>query len=204
MGILGIILLLAALLALLYFFILRPWQLTWGATKAEVAQTFPGDEIVQKPHFVAARAVSIQAPPGEIWKWLLQIGSARAGFYSIDLIDNANVPSARKILPEFQKIATGEFIPFTPDQKNGMWVKDFREPEYILWRDQKGNATWGWFLQPGETGTTRLITKLRTQYDFSFPWVIYYLIYDFGDIVMMSKCLLGIKARAEGRLAAAS
>ena len=156
-----------------------------------------GDDIVLKPHFIATRAITIDAPPDQVWPWIIQIGSNRAGWYSLDQIDNAGVPSTEEILPEFQKIELDYFIPFTPDQKNGMWVKEFRHPEYILWWDHKGNGTWGWYLQPGDRGHTRLITRLRTRYDFSFPWVIYYLIYDFGDIVMMRKCMLGIKGRAE-------
>jgi hypothetical protein len=187
------------ILLVLYFIFIRPWQLQWGATDDEASSSMVGDDIVKSPHFVATRAVLINAPPAEVWKWIVQIGSARAGFYSIDCIDNANVPSARTLLPEYQKIAIDYFIPFTPNQKHGMWVKDYRAPEYVLWWDRKGNGTWGWFLQPTESGRTRLITRLRTKYDFSFPWIIYYILYDIGDIIMMRKCLLGIKERAEKR-----
>jgi hypothetical protein len=190
-------LLLIVIAILAYFLILRPRLLTWGATKAEIKQPLAGDDIVQKPHFVATRAVTIEAPAAEVWQWIVQIGSARAGWYSLDRIDNAGVPSTHRILPEFQKIELDYFIPFTPDQKNGMWVKEYRQPEYILWWDRKGNGTWGWYLEQFKNGRTRLITRLRTRYDFSFPWVVYYLIYDFGDIVMMRKCMLGIKERAE-------
>ena len=185
------------LLLFAYSKIVRPRQLTWGATAAEAAETRIGDEIVQHPHFVATRAVTIAAPPAEVWKWILQIGSARAGWYSLDLLDNGNVPSSWDILPEFQKIEIGGFIPFTPDQKNGMWVKEYREFDYILWWDQKGAGTWGWYLEATADGGARLITRLRTRYTLSFPWLLYYLVYDFGDIVMMRKCLQGIKARAE-------
>jgi hypothetical protein len=59
-----------------------------------------GDEIVLKPHFVATRAVTIDAPAAEVWRWIVQIGSARAGWYSLDWIDNAGVPSTQEILPE--------------------------------------------------------------------------------------------------------
>lgn len=191
---------LALLIAILgYLFVLRPWQLTWGATKTEAAAALFGDEIVRKPHFVATRAITIAAPPAEVWKWIIQIGSARAGWYSLDFIDNGRVPSSKEILPEFQKIENDYFIPFTPDQKNGMWVKEYREHEHILWWDRKGNGTWGWFLCPTAGGGTRLVSRLRTKYDFSFPWVIYYLLYDLGDIVMMSTCMKGIKERAERR-----
>lgn len=128
---------------------------------------------------------------------IIQIGSARAGWHSHDWIDNAGVESSHKILPGFQRIEDDYFIPFTPDQKNGMWVKRFLAPEYVLWRDRKGNAAWLWHLSQTGRGGTRLITRLHTRYDFSFPWIIYYLLYDFGDIIMMRKCLLGIKERAE-------
>jgi hypothetical protein len=61
----------------------------------------------------------------------------------------------------------------------------------------KGKAFWLWHLSEIGQGKTRLITRLRTQYNFKFPWVIYYILYDLGDIVMMRKCMLGIKERAE-------
>jgi len=189
-----------AILTALYFLFIRPWTLTWGATKEEAARPLPGDDIVQMTDFVATRAVTIDAPPSEVWKWIVQIGSARAGWYSIDWIDNGGRESSRTILPEFQMIENNYFIPFTPDQKNGMWVKEFKEPETILWWDKRGDASWLWHLRKTEQGGTRLLTRLRTKYDFKFPWVIYYILYDLGDIVMMSKCMLGIKERAEKRI----
>lgn len=180
-----------------YIFIIRPWHLKWGATNKEVKLALPGDEIVKKPDFNATRGISISAPPEEVWKWIIQIGSRRAGWYSIDWMDNAGIKSSDKILPEFQKIETGQFIPFTPDQKNGMWVKDFKQFEHILWIDKAGRATWIWYIYVNDAGETRLITRLRTKYVWNSPWIIYYLIYDFGDIVMMKKCMKGIKLRAE-------
>jgi hypothetical protein len=140
-----LILLLGVSIVALYFLVIRPWQTTWGATKEEVRQALAGDDIVTEPHFVATRAVTINAPPSEVWKWIIQIGSARAGFYSLDWMDNAGVASSREILPQFQKIEKDYFIPFTPNQKNGMWVKEYKDQEYILWWDKKGNGTWGWF-----------------------------------------------------------
>jgi len=195
-----VLFLVIVLIGVLYFAYLRPRIRAWGATQEEVEQSLPGDDIVQKPHFIATRAVTIYAPASEVWKWIIQIGSARAGWYSLGWIDNGGVASARKIIPEFQKIEAGDFIPFTPDQKNGMWVKEYQEPDYVLWWDKKGNGTWGWHLKQQSNGSMRLITRLRTKYDFSFPWVIYYLLYDFGDIIMMRKCMLGIKERAEGNV----
>ncbi len=175
-----------------YFSLIRRRLLTWGATSEESKEFLPGDDVVQNPHFLATRAITINAPPSEVWKWIIQIGSARAGWYSLDWIDNAGVPSSTRILPEFQNIAADNFIPFTPDQKNGMWVKDYQEFAYILWWDKKGKAIWLWYLKDVDGGKTRLMTRLKTRYNFKFPWTVYYLLYDVGDIVMMRQCMLGI------------
>ena len=180
-----------------YLIWIRPWHLRWGATDEEVERTMPGDDIVNWPTFNATRGITVTANPGDIWPWLLQLGSKRAGFYSYDWIDNAGMPSSERILSEFQQISIGDFIPMTPDGKQGMWVKDFKTNEYILWWDKKGNSTWLWQLSPLDSTNTRLITRLRVKYDWTPPWVFYYLVQDVGDIVMMRKCLLGIKRRAE-------
>jgi hypothetical protein len=184
-------------LLLIYIFFLRPWQLNWGATRKEIKLSLPGEEIVVKTNFNATRAITINSTPGCIWPWIIQIGSGRAGWYSIDWIDNAGTKSTNKILPQFQAIEEGQFIPFTPNQKNGMWVKKFKENEFILWVDKNGKATWLWYLIPVSNSRTRLLTRLRSKYIWNGFWIIYYLIADFGDIIMMSKCMKGIKRRAE-------
>jgi len=186
-----------AIIFVSYLLWIRPRLLRWGATDEEFAREMMGDEIVSRPSFHATRSVTIRARPEEIWPWLVQIGSKRAGWYSIDWMDNAGIPSARHIIPEFQHIKVGDFIPFTPDGKNGMWVKAFETSHWILWWDKKDQATWLWWLDPIDQNHTRMITRLRTRYSWTSPWIIYYLFYDIGDIVMMRKCMLGIKERSE-------
>ena len=80
-----------------YLVLIRPWQLRWGATDAEVARSLPGDEVVTRPSFNATRAITIQARPEAVWPWIVQIGSRRAGWYSLDQIDNAGIPSIERI-----------------------------------------------------------------------------------------------------------
>lgn len=55
------------LIGLAYFGWLRPYQLTWGATRAEVERPMAGDEINPDPSFLATRAITIEAPPEEVW-----------------------------------------------------------------------------------------------------------------------------------------
>lgn len=115
----------------------------------------------------------------------------------MDWIDNGGVKSSKAILTELQHLQINQFIPFTPDQKNGMWVKAFKQYEYILWVDKIGKASWLWYLIPDSNNKTRLLTRLKTKYVWKGSWIIFYLLYDMGDIVMMRKCMKGIKRRAE-------
>jgi len=184
-------------LAVTYLLVIRPWHLKWGATREELLLELPGDKNVPDPDFNATRGITIHSTPELVWRWLIQIGSKRAGWYSIDWMDNAGIKSSDIILSEFQKIEVGQFIPFTPDQKNGMWVNDFKEHEYILWIDKEGKATWLWYIYPIDKTRSRLVTRLRTKYNWKGIWIVYYMLYDIGDIVMMSKCMKGIKKRAE-------
>lgn len=180
-----------------YLLIVRPWQLRWGATDEEVRRDMPGDDIVDRPTFDATRAVTVNAPPEHIWPWIVQMGLGRAGWYAYDLIDNLARPSAERIVPELQHLAVGDLIPMSPDGKQGLWVKALEPNRSLLWWDNKGLATWCWGLFPLDEGRTRLITRVRVRYTWFSPWIVYFLLQDVGDIVMMRKCMLGIKRRAE-------
>ncbi|MFC1879214.1 hypothetical protein ACFLZW_04815 [Chloroflexota bacterium] len=185
------------ILAVAYLKIIRPWQLQWGASNVEIERLMPGDEIVVKPSFNATRAVAVNAPAEKIYPWIVQIGVNRAGWYSYDVLDNLARKSAERILPEHQKIEIGDLIPMSPDGKQGIWVKEFKENEWILWWDKAGDTTWAWGIYPdGEMGC-RLITRVRMKYRWQSISAIFNLLIEFFDFPMMRKCMLGIKRRAE-------
>jgi hypothetical protein len=184
---------LGAVLFGVYLRFIRPWQLRWGATDEEVARAMPGDDVVKHPTFNATRSVTINAHPEEIFPWLVQIGFKRAGWYSYDWLDNAGIHSAEHILPAFQHLAVGDMIPMT----TAFWVKDFEVNRFLLWWDNKGEMTWYWGLYPQDDSQTRLITRVRMRYPWRSPLILPDLVLDVGDIVMMRKCMLGIKRRAE-------
>lgn len=180
-----------------YMLCLRPWQLRWGATDDEVSRSMPGDEVVSRPTFKATRAVTIRARPEEIWPWLVQIGETRAGWYSYDWLDNLGRPSAERIHPEWQQVAVGDLIPVSPDGKAGLWVKAFEPDRWMLWWDKNGDTTWYWGLYPLDESRTRLLTRVRMRYRLTSPVILFDLLVEFTDIIMMRRCLLGIKRRAE-------
>ena len=182
-----------------YFVFYRPLQLNWGATTDEIKRPLPGDEIVARPKFNATRAVTIAASPEQIWPWLLQIGLKRAGWYSFDLLDNLARPSSEQIIPKFQNLKAGHLVPMSPDGKMGFWVKELLPPRSMLWWDKQGSLSWNWQLVPLATERTRLITRVRFDYKWFSPYILFDLLLDVGDLVMMRQSMLGIRDRAEGR-----
>jgi hypothetical protein len=183
----------------IYVAFYRPRQLRWGATDEEVAQTMPGDEIVARPVFNATRAVTIDARPEEIWPWLVQIGFGRAGWYSFDILDNLGRHSSEEILPQYQQLEPGDLIPLGPGEASGLYVKDIRPNESMVWWERKRQATsWAWGLYPIGSEQTRLITRVRNDYRKGLSNFIFgLLLIEPADFPLMRKCMLGIKRRAE-------
>jgi hypothetical protein len=188
-------LILVGFAVLVVWFFYRPWALTWGSTDEEIARSMPGDEALEDPTFNATRAVTIEATPDEIWPWIVQIGYRRAGFYSYDFLDNDGIPSAERILPKYQAPEVGDLIPLS--KRAFVRVAELDPPiSMVLVFEVTGTwsgATWVWGLYPEDPSHTRLVTRLRANARGVRPR----LFLDLGEIIMMRKCMLGIKRRAE-------
>lgn len=190
-----VLLLAPAVTALAYVRVVRPWQLTWGATAAEISRALPSDDLVPNPTFNATRAITIAAPPEAVWPWIVQMGLTRAGWYSYDLLDNLGRPSARRILPEFQDLQPGDIVPMSPDGKQGMTVHSINAPQSMVW-GEPGGTTWAWQLDEAGPGSTRLITRVRSRYRWLSPSIAFSVLVEFGDIWMMREMLLNLRERA--------
>lgn len=178
----------------------RSWHLRWGATAGEVCAALPGDALLTRPQYRSTRAIDIQAPSAAVWPWLVQVGCLRAGWYSNDLLDNLARPSATCILPEFQHLTVGQWVPMAPsapNDRNALTVHSFAIDSWMLWT--KPDSTWAWRLTPTESGGTRLVTRIRATYDWRHPGtaLLGVLLMEFGDFAMLRRMLRGIKARAE-------
>jgi hypothetical protein len=184
-----------------YIRFIRPRQMHWGATPAEVERTLPYDELVPNPTWDSTRAVTVEATPEQIWPWLVQVGWGRAGYYGYDWVDNGLKPSAWEILPEHQHLEIGTKFPMSP--WTAMWCRDFEEPRWILLRmgsEDSSNdiGTFLYYLNPIDNKRTRLIIRMRDKYRWLNPPILaMQLAVDVGDIFFQWKHLLGVKARAE-------
>ena len=178
-----------------FYLVYRPWQLSWGATADEVARPMAGDGLVTSPTFNATRAVTINAPAEHIWPWIVQIGYKRAGFYSWDILDNDGIPSAERILPEYQNLEIGDPVPL--DEEIDAAVVGMKPNEWLLLVFQSDSTvTWAWALHKIDVDHTRLVTRLRWR----ASSVVSQFVLDAFEIIMMRKHLLGIKRRAEAAI----
>jgi hypothetical protein len=185
---------------------------TYGATRHERLHALPGDEWVEDAQVVATHAVSLPAPPEEVWPWLLQVGWHRAGWYTARWVDRLffpdNLPSADRIVPELQHLDVGDFVPDgAPDTLCGFVVVG-EDPERHLvlrstshlplsWR-RRGIAgvDWTWaFVLIRQAGGTRLIFRWRAH---TQPWWLTLGAHAFllpADYVMSRSMLLGLASR---------
>ncbi len=187
--------------------VLRPGHMRWGAATQEVAAPMPGDDVVPRAQFNATRAITIGARPEDVWPWIMQLGYGRGGFYTYDLIDNAGLPSADRLIGEYQDLKAGDLIPMFHESHGlaiAYKVDSFRRNEWMLWvhRPHEGEApdsTWSWKLTLLPGGRTRLVTRMKQDYRWQTPRLAAFnlILMEFGDFAMERRMLKGIKARAE-------
>jgi hypothetical protein len=185
------------------FAIIIPWIYTWGATPAETAQTYQGDEILTTPIIVWTHAITINAPPARVWPWIIQMGDGRAGFYSYTFIENLvsgsnGYHNASQVVADWQNPSAGQFI-ITPM----LAIKDYKAGEWELASSVIPDLgwTWMWQITPQGSEQTRLQVRMRIQVPpgpAAGPLVKNIL--HVGGFVMERAMMTGIKARAEGRI----
>ena len=104
-----------AVLLFSYLYIIRPWHLHWGATHLDRIAVLPGDSLAPYASAVVTHAVNIDAPAEAVWRWIVQIGQDRGGFYSYTFLENligCDMHNIFRILPEWQQRASGDTVWF--------------------------------------------------------------------------------------------
>ena len=197
--------------------ILRPWRSKWGATDDEVRRTLPGDDLVPTPKWSYTQAITIRAPADQVWPWLAQMGQGRGGFYSYEWLENlvgCDIHNADSVVAELQDFKVGDGIKLHPQMpaipaalvEPGRAIVLHGDTRIgsmpVPTSNAKGDyfaTTWGFYLVPRDDGTTRLITRFRSDYNDTFANSMMYgpPLVEPISCVMQRKMLLGIQQRAE-------
>ena len=197
----------ALALGVVYWFPVRRWFSRWGATPEELARAMPGDGLIHNPTEMSMQAVTVNAPPQDIWPWLVQIGYQRGGLYSYDWLDRLfgflDRPSATRILPEFQQLAVGDAIPWGRTELTVGVVEPLRA---LALRYQARGFVWVWQfgLCPLDSQRTRFVTRGTERVPSKLVWWLGMRIMEPAAFIMTRRMMLNVKERAEALRASAS
>lgn len=180
--------------------VVRRASLRWGATHGESRGALPGDDVVPVPDYCATNALTVQAPPEQVWPWLVQMGGyTRAGWYSLDRFDNGGAPSASEIIPELQHLEVGDLLP-TDRDGTGFVVERLEPPRALVMTiREQGTVTSSAFELRRHGTDTRLLCRLRLTAPLTLRGVRYRLLMELGHVPMTLAMLRGIRRRAEVR-----
>jgi hypothetical protein len=141
---------------------------TCVATAFEQRRPLPVDALVPDPLFTSTHAITIDAPPEQVWPWIAQMGAGRAGWYSWDRINNGGTPSASRVVPELQPVVRGDVMPAVPHATEAFIVASVDPPRDLVLTvpDGHGGAAVAWehVLDPLAGGRTRLIVRGRASH----------------------------------------
>lgn len=187
-----------------------------GSTKDERRRRLPGDDVVRRPQMVTNHATTIEAPPGDVWPWLTQMGWHLGGYYTPRWVDqllfHANWPSLDHLDPELVRdLDVGDTIPDGPPGTAWFVVEEVAAPNTLVlhstthlpasWHERTGAAidwTWSFDLAEVDGGRgTRLQLRVRGRLA---PWWLtatYLAGIVPADYVMAMGMLRGLKQRAE-------
>ena len=188
-------------LAMLYWFPIRRRMSRWGTTPSDLTHDMAGDSLLVDPTYSGTMAVTVSAPPEDIWPWLVQIGYQRGGLYSYDWLDRLfgylDRPSATHILSEFQHLAVGDKIPLG---RGPSWPVAVIEPGRALVLDMRNmdgfDWVWQFGLYPVDEKRTRLVSRSCVRTQTVWGRLFTYAIEPAG-FLMTRRMLLGVKERAE-------
>jgi hypothetical protein len=160
----------------------------------------PGDGLIANPTDMSMGAITVNAPPQDIWPWLVQMGTGRGGLYSYDWLDRLfgflDRPSATRILPEFQHLAVGDNIPWGRDE---LTVSVLEPPRaFALSMDAHGMEWVRQFgLYPLDDQSTRLVDRGTERVPNTPLWWLGMRIMEPAAFIMTRRFMLGVKQRAE-------
>jgi hypothetical protein len=141
-----------------------------------------GDELLLDAAAQVTQGITILAPPEQIWPWLLQMGCRRAGFYAVDVLDNAGVRSARELHPELLELEIGQVLPASTEGDDGFEVLRVDAPHTLILGglydpsakcqlpfaahrpERFWHVTWSFVLEPLDAKTTRLHVRARAAF----------------------------------------
>ncbi len=163
----------------------------WGSTPEERLRRYPCDDVLAEHEQALFRAVTVDATPPVVFRWLCQLKVAP---YSYDLLDNRGRRSPQRLVPGVDRLVVGEQVLIFE-------LASFALDEHLTLRLRRhrvfGELAISYVVLPDGPGATRLVVKLVTVPARGLVGAVLRPLLPAGDLVMMRRQLLNLKALAE-------
>ena len=154
------------------------------------------DELVIK----STRAISINANKRTVWKWLIQLGADRCGFFSYTFVERLLGYQSRHqavMHAEFGDIQVGDVVRGSINEQTSIYPYNFKvidvHPEKYLVLEN-----WGTFqLDQLGCDKTRLIVRTRENFATTVMTKLFSYLMVALHYLMERRTLIGLKAQAE-------
>ena len=167
-----------------------------------------GDGLITGSVVRSTEAVSIDAPAGVVWPWLVQMGQDRGGLYTYEKLENLaglRYVNADRVHPEWQHLAPGDTIRLVPKGWMGLregialQVVEVADQQSIVLRASAGrewDVVWSFHVIPHWDDRCRLLIRIRTPLRHPGQALVTELAGP-ARALMTRGMLLGIKRRAQ-------
>jgi len=172
---------------------MRPWPRAtyeWGSTGPERERALPCDGLVDEPGDELYRALNVEAPAAQVFRWLCQL---RAAPYSYDRIDNGGRRSPPTLTPGLENLEVGQrvmrifrLMHFEPGRSITVLCKG-----RLL-----GTVACTYEVAPLSPQRSRLLVKVLVEYR-GLRGAAMRLALPPGDLVMMRRQLLNLRQLAQ-------
>jgi hypothetical protein len=129
-------------------------------------RALPADELIDAKYSITF-SEDIEAPISIVWRYLMQLGCDRAGWYSIDRLDHGGMPSVDHLVDGWEARQVGDQLAATPAKDSFYDVYQVEHEKYFVVggeTDRIGGPfkmTWAFLLEPVGEDATHFITRAR-------------------------------------------
>jgi hypothetical protein len=164
----------------------------WNVTPDERRATYPCESYAEQPYSVYLRAIDVDAPAHHVFRWMCQLKVAP---YSYDWVDNFGRRSPSALTPGAEQLCIGQHMMIAN-------ITEFETDRQITAVSTPrvdrlfGKLTFTYQVTATDTDRSRLVVCM-TVTAASLPSRVRRALLGAGDLVMMRKQLLTLKAHAE-------
>ncbi|NLI16816.1 MAG: hypothetical protein GX409_11080 [candidate division Zixibacteria bacterium] len=193
--IIGVLILLIGALLFFEYSIVPKWN-RWGATKDELEEKYAVDDFLPQAKTICIRAITIDAPVKEVYPLVQKLTTEGILNFNVNLLDLIRNKPAKIAIGELPTINVGDRYLIG----NIVQVKENKSLTMELFR---GSFPWnkfksiyaGYYLEKGNHNSTRVIYKIKADYDGAIAWFSAKYLIEVVDFLVCRYQLYALRAQ---------